>query len=97
MGYGKVLLHQDKLYIPNEYDNRDKADNRMLILDLTSNEITSIAFPYLYPNDVVEYNDSIIISHSSTVSPNGSMVSVYDIKTGKISSHDSEETIKKWI
>jgi len=95
IGFGKALIYKDKLYIPNEYDSEDNADNRMLILDLVTNDIKSVDFPYFYPNDVVEYHNSIIISHSSKVSPNGSMISVYDVKTEKKLSYDLGVIIRK--
>jgi len=95
IGFGKALIYEDKLYIPNEYGREDNADNKMILLDLVTNDIKSVDLPYSYPNDVVVYHDSILISHSSNVSPNGSMISVYDVKTEKILSYDLEVIIRK--
>lgn len=84
----KTLVHEDKMYIPNARDIHDQESNKLLVLDLITNEIQSIDLPYTEPNDIVAYNNSVIISHSSIVEPNGSLISMYDIQTGNITSFD---------
>jgi hypothetical protein len=96
IGVYKTAVYQNKMYIPIEYDEKnDKGDNRMLVFDLTSYDMKTVELPHTYPNDMYVYNDSIIISHTSMVEYNGSMISVYDIETEKITSYDLECTIRK--
>ncbi|TDW14662.1 hypothetical protein EDD63_1357 [Breznakia blatticola] len=94
-GVYKAMIYNNKMFIPSQFKRNGEDDDQLLILDLVSYDIKTVTLPYKTPDDVFEYKGSLIISHTSILEPNGSMVSVYNLETEQIRSYDLKCTIRK--
>ncbi|UTY39526.1 hypothetical protein NMU03_01435 [Allocoprobacillus halotolerans] len=54
-------------------------NNTISILDLDTYEIKTIELKYQYPNDLLIYDNQLIISHTSDVDPQGNMLSIVNL------------------
>lgn len=89
----KSLVEGDLLYISNSETIKDEIDDKLLIVNLQNNAIRPIPLSIENPNDLFSYKNDIIVTHTSLIDPNGSMVSRVSKATGEIVSFDLKETI----
>lgn len=76
----------DLLYFPNPRDQFDNAGTSISCFDTKTNEIDNIDLGIEYPQDIVPYEDYLIVSHFDLVTGIGDKVTFYNTKT-KESSH----------
>ena len=76
--HAKYTIWKNKLIFSNAYIN-NMPNNTISILDLDTYEIKTIELKYQYPNDLLIYDNQLIISHTSDVDPQGNMLSIVNL------------------
>lgn len=76
--HAKYTVYKNKLIFSNPYIN-DVPNNTISIFDLDTYEIKTIALNYPFPNDLLIFNNHLIVSHTSDVQPEGNILSIINL------------------
>ncbi len=77
----KAVQDEDYLYFSNPVDSQDRPTNRIGCFNKKSREIQSFTLDHFMPNDLLIYNDTLLIAHYNPVTAESDGITLFDLNT----------------